>query len=60
MDIREQITAIFDKHEVWTISISCRPEIIEEIADMVETIIDDKTDDAFNRGQIAERQIHFG
>ena len=33
----DEITKIFDKHEVWTISISCRPEIIEEIANLFAT-----------------------
>ena len=36
MDVKTAIEAIFDKHEVWTISISCRPEIIDEIVELID------------------------
>ncbi len=49
MDIKALVTEIFDRHEVWEISISSRPEIIDEIADLVESLMAVAYDEGFEK-----------
>jgi hypothetical protein len=53
--IKAQLTQVFDDHEVWEISISSRPQIIDEIALIIKRIEETAYDAGYAAGEESVR-----